>query len=158
MVFPAVLLMVFRGDRWHLQTDMSEKFSLHPRLAADTFIIDDWTLCRVLLMNDARFPWLILVPRQNGLRDFDEIAENDKPTFLAEIDRASRALRTETSAEKMNVAALGNMVPQLHVHVVARFATDAAWPAPVWGVGEAIPYSTLQVDALIVALREAAKQ
>jgi diadenosine tetraphosphate (Ap4A) HIT family hydrolase len=158
MVCLMLLTMAFHRDRWHLQTDMSEKFSLHPKLAADTFIIDDWPLCRVLLMNDARFPWLILVPRQEGLRDFDEITVGDKPTFLAEIDRASRALRSETSAEKMNVAALGNMVPQLHVHVVARFASDAAWPAPVWGVGEAVPYSTLQVDALIVALREAAKQ
>jgi|TARA_R110002072_G_scaffold189593_3_gene346672 diadenosine tetraphosphate (Ap4A) HIT family hydrolase len=137
---------------------MSEKFSLHPRLAADTFLVDDWPLCRVLLMNDSRFPWLILVPRQDGLRDFDEIAESDKPSFLTEIDRASRALRTETSAEKMNVAALGNMVPQLHVHVVARFVTDTAWPAPVWGVGEAVPYTTDQAEALILALREAAKQ
>lgn len=137
---------------------MSEKFSLHPRLAADTFLVDDWPLCRVLLMNDSRFPWLILMPRQDGLRDFDEIAESDKPSFLTEIDRASRALRTETSAEKMNVAALGNMVPQLHVHVVARFVTDAAWPAPVWGVGEAVPYTTDQAEALILALREAAKQ
>ncbi len=158
MDLAAVLLMVFLRDRWHLRTDMSEKFSLHPKLAADTFHVDDWPLCRVLLMNDARFPWLILVPRQEGLRDFDEIAESDKSSFLVEIDRASRALRSETSAEKLNVAALGNMVPQLHVHVVARFSSDAAWPAPVWGVGEAIPYTTLQVDALIVALREAAKQ
>lgn len=137
---------------------MSEEFSLHPQLAADTFLIDDWPLCRVLLMNDARFPWLILVPRRNGLRDFDEAAPQDKPALLAEIDRASGALRAETSAEKMNVAALGNMVPQLHIHVVARFASDAAWPAPVWGVGEAVPYTQVQADALIVALRDAARQ
>ncbi len=149
--------MVLHKDRWHLQTDMSEEFSLHPQLAADTFVVDDWPLCRVLLMNDARFPWLILVPRQNGLRDFDEVAPHDKPALLAEIDRASRALRAETSAEKMNVAALGNMVPQLHIHVVARFANDAAWPAPIWGVGEAVSYTTAQADALIVALRDAAK-
>lgn len=158
MDLPVVLLMVFHKDRWHPQTDMSENFSLHPRLAADTFIVDDWDLCRVLLMNDARFPWLILVPRKNGLRDFDEITPGDKPTFLAEIDRASGALRTETSAEKLNVAALGNMVPQLHVHIVARFAADAAWPAPVWGVGEAIPYSPFQADAVTAALRDAAKR
>ena len=99
----------------------------------------------------------MLGPRRDGLRDFDEISAAEKPTFLAEIDRASQALRTVTSADKMNVAALGNMVPQLHVHVIARFATDAAWPAPVWGVGEAEPYSTHQADALIVALRDAAK-
>ncbi len=152
------LLMVPHKDRWHLQTDMSETFSLHPQLAADTFVVDDWPLCRVLLMNDARFPWLILVPRKNGLRDFDEVAAQDKPALLAEIDRASCALRAETSAEKMNVAALGNMVPQLHMHVVARFSDDAAWPAPIWGVGEAVPYTTSQVDTLITALREAAKQ
>jgi len=149
--------IAYQADRWHLQTDMSDTFSLHPRLAADTFFIDDWALARVLLMNDARFPWLILVPRCEGLRDFDEIPVAEKPTFLAEIDRASRALRTVTSAEKLNVAALGNMVPQLHVHVIARFAADAAWPAPVWGVGEAEPYSTPQADALIVALRDVAK-
>lgn len=137
---------------------MSETFSLHSRLAADSYVLDDWALSRVLLMNDARFPWLILVPRHNGLRDFDEIAAADKPTFLSEIDRASQALRTVTFAEKLNVAALGNMVPQLHVHVVARFAADAAWPAPVWGVGEAVPYSIPQADALIVALRGAANQ
>lgn len=158
MDLPVVLLMVFHKDRWHPQTDMSENFSLHPRLAADTFIVDDWDLCRVLLMNDARFPWLILVPRKNGLRDFDEITLGDKPTFLAEIDRASGALRTETSAEKLNVAALGNMVPQLHVHIVARFAADAAWPSPVWGVGEAVPYSPSQADAVTAALRDAAKR
>ncbi len=149
--------MVLKADRWHLQTDMSESFDLHPKLAADTFFVDDWSLCHVLLMNDARYPWIILVPRRNGLRDFDEIPDSDKPVFLAEIDRASRALRAQTSAEKLNVAALGNMVPQLHIHVVARFATDAAWPAPVWGVGEAVPYTTAQTDALMEAFRKAAK-
>jgi len=120
---------------------MSDLFELHPRLAADTFLLADWPLCRVLLMNDTRFPWLILVPRRSSLRDFDEISAGDKAVFLHEIDLASRALRSATSAEKLNVAALGNMVPQLHVHVVARFASDAAWPAPVWGVGEAEPYA-----------------
>jgi len=99
----------------------------------------------------------MLGPRRDGLRDFDEISAAEKPSFVAEIDRAGQALRTVTSADKMDVAALGNMVPQLHVHVIARFAADAAWPAPVWGVGEAAAYSALPVDALIVALRDAAK-
>ena len=119
---------------------MSDLFELHPRLGADTFFVADWPLCRVLLMNDARFPWLILVPRRQALCDFDEVALDDKAALQGEIDLASRVLRSVTSAEKLNVAALGNMVPQLHVHVVARFAADAAWPAPVWGVGEAEPY------------------
>ena len=115
-------------------------FELHERLAADTFLVSDLPVCRVLLMNDKRFPWLILVPRREGLRDFDDVAGAEKPNFHAEIDLASQVLREATRAEKMNVAALGNMVPQLHVHVIARFSTDAAWPGPVWGKGEAEPY------------------
>lgn len=138
--------------RWHLLTEMSEIFDLHPRLEADTIFVADWALCRVLLMNDARFPWLILVPRKPGLRDFDDVACADKPRFYAEIELASKVLREATSAKKMNVAALGNMVPQLHVHIVARFSNDEAWPAPVWGVGEAVPYAPEVADALIASV------
>ncbi|GAK46015.1 histidine triad (HIT) protein [Tepidicaulis marinus] len=124
-------------------------FELHPRLEADTKTVDDWELCRVLLMDDARYPWLILVPRIEGLRDFDEVPAVHKWRFFEEIELASRALRETSGAEKMNVAALGNMVPQLHVHVVARFEGDAAWPKPVWGVGEAEPYGPGKADLLI---------
>ncbi|MEQ9146482.1 MAG: HIT domain-containing protein [Parvibaculaceae bacterium] len=134
----------------------ADSFLLHDRLEADTFHVADWPVCRVLLMNDCRFPWLILVPRRKGLRDFDEVAADDKADFLGEIDRASRVLRAITSAEKLNVAALGNMVPQLHVHVVARFASDAAWPGPVWGVGEAQAYDPAEAESLIARLRTAA--
>ncbi len=135
---------------------MPDTFELHPRLDADTFFVSDWPLCRVLLMDDARFPWLILVPRRLALRDFDEISPGDKSTFLGEIDRASRALRTVTSAEKLNVAALGNMVPQLHVHIVARFAADAAWPRPVWGEGERAPYAPGGAEALVARITDTA--
>ena len=138
--------------RWHLLTDMSDTFELHPRLGVDTIFVADWALCRVLLMNDARFPWLILVPRNSGLRDFDDVAGADKACFYAEIELASKTLREVTSAKKMNVAALGNMVPQLHVHVVARFSNDEAWPAPVWGVGEAVPYAPEVAEALIASV------
>ena len=127
-------------------------FSLHERLAADTFLVTDLTLCRVLLMNDRRFPWLILVPRRAGLRDFDDVTGAEKPDFHAEIDLASAVLREVAEAEKMNVAALGNMVPQLHVHVIARFAGDAAWPGPVWGVGQAEPYGEDEKRAFIEKL------
>ena len=127
-------------------------FSLHERLAADTFLVTDLTLCRVLLMNDRRFPWLILVPRRAGLRDFDDVTGAEKPDFHAEIDLASAVLREVAGAEKMNVAALGNMVPQLHVHVIARFAGDAAWPGPVWGVGQAEPYGEDEKRAFIEKL------
>ncbi|MEQ9520440.1 MAG: HIT family protein [Parvibaculum sp.] len=132
---------------------MSQAFSLHSRLAADTFLVDDWSYSRVLLMNDMRFPWLVLVPRVPGLRDFDDVGNADKSVFLQEIDRASQILRAHVSAEKMNVAALGNMVPQLHVHIVARFAADPAWPAPVWGVGQAVPYAPEKAAELIEALK-----
>ena len=130
-------------------------FELHERLAADTFRVVDLTLCRVLLMNDRRFPWLILVPRREGLRDFDDVAAAEKAHFHSEIDLASAVLRAATGAEKMNVAALGNMVPQLHVHVIARFAADAAWPSPVWGVGKAEPYAEAEAAALAEKLAQA---
>lgn len=123
-------------------------FTLHERLAADTFLVADLPLCRVLLMNDARFPWLILVPRREDLRDFDDVSPSEKPNFHAEIDTASQVLRGMTSAEKMNVAALGNMVPQLHVHIIARFSGDPAWPGPVWGAGDAEPYEAGAARAL----------
>ncbi|MBI1262858.1 MAG: HIT domain-containing protein [Rhizobiales bacterium] len=128
-------------------------FVLHPRLAADTFLVGELTLCSVLLMNDSRYPWLILVPRQAGLRDFDDVPMGDKSAFHREIDYASAVLRSETQAFKTNVAALGNMVPQLHVHVIARFEGDAAWPGPVWGQGEAVPYESSAATQLITRLR-----
>ncbi len=129
-------------------------FAHHERLAADTWTVKDLPLCRVLLMNDARFPWTILVPRREGLRDFHEVAKPDKASFLGEIDRVSEVLKGITDARKMNVAALGNMVPQLHVHVIARFEGDAAWPKPVWGTGEAVPYAPSEAEALMEKLRK----
>ena len=124
-------------------------WTLHPQLAADTFDVIKWPLHAVRLMNDKRFPWLILVPARENLRDFDDIDEIDRTNFVCEINRASRILRQMTSAAKMNVAALGNMVPQLHIHVIARFDRDAAWPGPVWGVADAEPYGDADVNAFI---------
>lgn len=127
-------------------------FELHPRLAADTFFVGELTLCRVLLMNDSRYPWLILVPRREALRDFDDVPMADKPAFHREIDFASAVLRNESQAFKLNIGALGNMVPQLHVHVIARFEGDEAWPGPVWGVGLARPYAVEAAAQLIARL------
>ena len=100
-------------------------FVLHETLDVDTVHVIDWKLCRVLLSNNASYPWLILVPMRKGLRDFHDVALTDKATLIEEIDRASNALQCLHDPDKINVAALGNMVPQLHVHVIARFATDA---------------------------------
>lgn len=127
-------------------------FVLHERLAADTIPVTDLGLCRVLLMKDARFPWVVLVPRRAGLREFHEVAAADKAQFMAEIDQVSLALQQETAAFKLNVGALGNMVPQLHLHIVARFEGDAAWPGPVWGSGAPLAYAPGRAEELAAAL------
>jgi len=117
------------------------QFVLDSRLAADAFVLGDMLLSRVLLMNDARFPWLIVVPRRPALRELIDLASTERSILMEEIARASAALKEATRAEKLNVAALGNQVEQLHVHVIARFAGDPAWPHPVWGRGPATPYA-----------------
>ena len=132
---------------------MTQGFQLHERLAADTVEVERWPLSRVLLMNDASYPWLILVPQRPGLRDFHDLAEADLPVMTAEIVRASRLLQDSFQADKINVAALGNQVPQLHVHVIARFTKDAAWPGPVWGVVPTVPYPAEALQERLALLR-----
>lgn len=130
-------------------------FELHSQLAADTMLVTDAPLCRVLLMNDANFPWLILVPRRAGLRDYHDLAPDDLASANAEIVRTSRALTALYTPDKINVAALGNMVPQLHIHVIARFSDDPAWPRPVWGVVPARAYAPEAMEARLDELRRA---
>lgn len=117
-------------------------FSLHPSLENDTLLIGDLPLCRVLLMNNAHFPWLILVPRRAGLRELFELKPDDYKTVMNEVRGVAEKFATFCRADKINIAALGNMVPQLHIHIIARFATDPAWPNPVWNCGIApAPYA-----------------
>lgn len=130
-------------------------FELDPRLAHDTAFIADWPLCRVLLMDDARFPWLVLVPRRAALVELDDLDEADDARLVHEIRRAMKALRDVAGCDKLNVGALGNIVRQLHVHVVARRGGDAAWPGPVWGHGPARSYTPEARDGLIARLRPA---
>lgn len=130
-------------------------FALDPMLAGDTVPLEEWALCRVRLMNDAQYPWLILVPARPGLRDFHDLAPADLALATAEIARASKALQAAFDPVKINVAALGNMVPQLHIHVIARFTDDAAWPKPVWGVRPAEPYDEAALAARLGDLRGA---
>lgn len=125
------------------------EFELHSRLAADTAFVADWKLCRVLLMNDARYPWLILVPRRNDVTEIFELAPEDREMLMAEIALVSERLKHFTHAAKINVGALGNLVPQLHTHIVARNPGDAAWPGPVWGHGRAEPYSASALETLV---------
>ena len=119
----------------------SPPFDLHPQLLADTHFLCDLGLARVLLMDDARYAWLILVPRRAGMRDWIDLPRAEQHRLLDEVESCSHALRAVAHPDKLNVAALGNMVPQLHVHVVARHVDDAAWPRPIWGIGERVPYA-----------------
>jgi diadenosine tetraphosphate (Ap4A) HIT family hydrolase len=134
---------------------MEPTFELHPRLAADTIVLGDLPLSRLLLMNDSRFPWCILVPRQASLRELHDLTPADGGRLFVEIDQVSRALIACCAAYKLNVGALGNLVPQLHVHVVARQPDDAAWPGPVWGSGPAQPYDGAAAQTLTGRLRAA---
>lgn len=130
-------------------------FQLHPRLEADTRPVARLDLCRVLLMNDRRFPWLIMVPERPDIREIHRLSATDRATLIEEIARVALAMETLYKAEKMNVAALGNQVPQLHVHVIARFSTDPAWPAPVFGKGTAEPYAEPRMAETIAAVKKA---
>ena len=128
-------------------------FDLHPQLAADTLVVGDLPLCRVLLMNDAQYPWTILVPRRNGLRELYELDESDLQRYWRESMQLSQVLMQEFRGDKLNIAALGNMVPQLPLPPIVRFANDAAWPAPVWGKHPARAYETTQRDERLQRLR-----
>ena len=123
-------------------------FSLAPELQRDCIELADWPLCKVLLMNDSQYPWFILVPRVAGVKEIIDLSEELQITLLQESGKLSKLLQQVFNPDKLNVAALGNMVPQLHVHHIARFKSDAAWPAPVWGKLPAIPYSDEQISAL----------
>jgi diadenosine tetraphosphate (Ap4A) HIT family hydrolase len=128
-------------------------FTLHPRLEADTKFVADLVLCRVQLMNDARFPWLILIPRRTALRELADVHPEERLIAYDDIERASRALRDLYEPARVNVAAIGNIINQLHIHVVARTTTDAAWPGVVWGHGTAEPYDDAALAQRLGELR-----
>lgn len=130
-------------------------FELHPTLAKDSVDIARLDLCRVLLIRDKTYPWVVLVPERPGLRDLDDLSEADRIQAMAEIDAVSKALKALYQPHKINVAALGNVVEQLHIHIIARFADDPAWPGPVWGAVEARDYDEDARAAAVSGLRRA---
>jgi diadenosine tetraphosphate (Ap4A) HIT family hydrolase len=130
-------------------------FVLDPAIAADTVPVLSLGLSELRLTNDRRFPWLLLVPRRAGAVEIIDLAKADRAALLEEIAAASGALRLATNCDKLNIGALGNKVRQLHVHVVARFTDDAAWPGPVWGAGEAVAYDVRARDRLVATIRAA---
>ena len=137
---------------------MSDPFERAPRLAADTFLMGEAPLSQVLLMNDARYPWLILVPRRCDVTEPFELSEADQAQLWQDSMRLGEAMKAHFAADKLNIAALGNQVAQLHVHHIARFHADDAWPGPVWGVGNAVPYSDAALEALMNELRSLLQQ
>lgn len=129
-------------------------WSLHPQLERDTALVSDLPLSRLLAMNDTNYPWLILVPRRADAVELIDLDETEHALLMAEITLASRVLKGVTQCDKLNVAALGNVVPQLHVHVIARRKTDAAWPKPVWGVVPALPYDAAELTRFVDSIRD----
>jgi len=128
-------------------------FELHPQLKADTALVQKLDVSQVLLARDSRYPWLILVPEIEGATELHLLPEATYRTVSDEIRFVADRLYRHLNPQKINIGALGNMVPQLHIHVVARWSSDAAWPGPIWGVGEAAPYSEQDLTSQISKIR-----
>ena len=134
-------------------TNSPPSWSLHPQLEQDTEGVGDLPLSRLLVSNDASYPWLLLVPRRPGVREIIDLDEKDQSQLMIEIAHTSRALKDMTACHKLNIAAIGNVVPQLHVHIVARRHDDPAWPKPVWGMAPAQAYGLGERERFTAALR-----
>jgi len=130
-------------------------FVLDTRLHEDTWLIGDFPLCRLLLSNDSNYPWFILVPRREGISELFQLDEHDQQLMWAETTALARTLKDAFGADKMNVATLGNVVSQLHMHVIVRYQADVAWPGPVWGKHPAKPYTQAEVGAIQDKLKSA---
>ena len=138
-----------------MKTQQTGDWQLHAQLAADTHPLAQFALCELRLMDDSNYPWLVLVPRVAEAQELLDLRGTERHLLSDEIDSAARALRTVFRPRKLNVAALGNVVPQLHVHVIARFEEDPAWPAPVWGRVAARPHTPEQLVERITRLQDA---
>lgn len=128
-------------------------FVLDPRLVEDTVVIGDFSLCRLLLSNDSNYPWFILVPRRVGVSELFQLEPTDQLQLWQETNALAQLLSESFKADKLNVGALGNVVSQLHMHVIVRFRNDIAWPAPVWGKHPAQPYTIDELSAVNIRLR-----
>jgi diadenosine tetraphosphate (Ap4A) HIT family hydrolase len=132
---------------------MAETWTLHPQLDRDTASIGDLPLSRVLIINDANYPWLLLVPRRANIVELIDLDDVEQAQLMTEVTRVARALRTVTNCDKLNIAALGNVVPQLHVHVIARRSGDAGWPKPIWGAAPPLPHDKAELERFTSAIR-----
>lgn len=137
---------------------MPEAFTLHSQLAADSFWLADWPLCQVRLINDKQYPWFLLIPRVADMYDIIDLSETQQQRLLSESTILSHWIRDTFKPVKLNVAALGNQVRQLHIHHIARFETDIAWPAPVWGKANAQPYTPAEREQVVQKFHKAFEQ
>lgn len=126
---------------------------LHPQLEKDCFVVGHFPLCMLLLMNDANYPWFILVPQREDITEIHQLSEEDQQQLTRESSLLSACIEKEFKADKINIAALGNVVPQLHIHHIVRYKSDPAWPAPVWGKLPANPYTATDEERLTERMR-----
>lgn len=129
-------------------------FQLHPRLEQDCIVIGRFELCRLLMMNDSQYPWFILVPERADLQEIYQLSKAERELLTEESSYLAENLAVLYKADKMNIAAIGNMVPQLHIHHIVRYQTDKAWPAPVWGKFDAVPYSERQIADNLILVKD----
>jgi len=132
--------------------------NIHPQLLSDCLVIGKFTLNHLLLMNDANYPWFILVPDRENITEMFQLEQADQRQLIKESSLLSKAISEQFNADKINIAALGNMVPQLHIHHIVRYRTDVAWPAPVWGRHPARPYTDAAVENVVSKLRQGLDQ
>lgn len=128
--------------------------SIHPRILADTLEICTTSSAYVRLMNDSRWPWIILIPVQDGIEELHDLTHQQRDSFMADVNQVSRVVQQITACKSVNVAMLGNVVSQLHCHVVARDEGDPNWPAPIWGFGSSKAYGAEPAKALVSAVRK----
>lgn len=133
---------------------MSDQFLLHPQLAQDCLELGNFKLSRILLMNDSQYPWCILVPRRQEIREIYQLSEQDRQWLMQESCVLAQAMEFIYRPDKLNIAAIGNLVPQLHLHHVARYRDDIAWPTPIWGKFPAVPYAEQEARRHISRLRQ----
>jgi len=149
-----VAVLAFPGRLIFRTNFMADAWTLHPQLDRDTASLGDLPLSRVLVINDANYPWLLLVPRRPDITEVIDLGEVEQAQLMTEVTRVARALREATACHKLNIAALGNAVPQLHVHIIARFRNDPAWPKPVWGAVPPRAYEREELHNFVQPLRK----
>ena len=129
-------------------------FQLHPNLKRDCVFVGGFELCQLLMMNDCQYPWFLLVPQKPDLTELYQLEKPDRQLLIEESSWLAENLALLYQADKMNIAAIGNLVPQLHIHHIVRYKNDKAWPAPVWGKFAAVPYTEQQMSENLVLVKE----